>query len=807
MNYTIKNLSDFNLGYFKQKTCILVYTVFMLIPFVTFAQDELPRHYKDYDVNIKSEGVQNRKQSEVISHTISEEGAIWLRLFFKDVNLGNNSTLTITSVLDGAKQTLTAATIHDWKNTTAYFNGDKVIIELMIAPGEHEIGVNINKVGVGEIDPAVRTICGPTDDRVDSNDDAIGRLVPVGCTGWIISNGKLVTAGHCVAGGSADIIEFNVPKSNPDRTIVHPGPEDQYPVSSFISPYPNDPSPATDWAVFRASENSETGKTPLEAQNKAFNVMQTDPGDNITITGYGVDDGIDNQTQQTHTGPLVEIDNTHVRYNTDTTGGNSGSPIIDAATGNAIGVHAYGGCPWTGSNFGERVTIPAFWEAMGQGGPTTICSGNVFSFPYDESFEEGLGNHWVNNQDDDDLDWITNSGATPSLGTGPNSAFDGDSYIYVEASGNGTGSSFKTAILNSPCLNFWVLDAPKLSFRYHMFGRTVGTLAVEARTDDAGDWTTVFTKTGMQGFDWKTAEVDLSAYAGNSSVQLRFNVVTGSNWLGDIAIDAVNITNANGFPPECDDVDFNDFTIESFANQDVVGDFSIQSGGASLSLQNNTWKYIAMNYIVTENTVVEFDFSSTSEGEIHGIAFEDNNGLSQSRVFKVHGIQDYGITNFDDYIGGTKRYAIPVGNFYTGNMDRLVFINDFDAGSGNTSVFSNIKVHEGSCDQSSITAKSLVAQLESVTAIMGKEGEGDLASLSIRPNPVKDVFSIHLSQYAKGNVTATVYSILGSKKAWINLVPGVNMISTQNLSLSRGVYLIKIDSSTGESVTKKLIIN
>ncbi|WP_109299197.1 trypsin-like peptidase domain-containing protein [Aquimarina sp. AU474] len=785
---------------------------FLCLPFINFAQEELPRYYKGADIDIMSESSTAKSSQEIVTQTISEKGATWLRLFFKDVNLGSNSTVTITSDLDGASQTLSGASIKNWQNASAYFNGDKVTITLNIAAGETAIGLNIHEIGVGKEDPNNKSQCGSNDDRVDSTDDAIGRIVPIGCTGWIITNGRLVTAGHCV-GSRAQIIEFNVPKSNPDRTIVHPGPEDQYPIGNFVSPYPNSPSQANDWAVFTASANSQTGQTPIQAQGKSYNVVQSAPVGNITITGFGTDTGIDNQTQQTHTGPQSSVTNTFVRYRTDTTGGNSGSPIIDAA-GNAVGVHAYGGCSGSGgSNSGERATIPAFWDAMGLGGtppppPSEDCSGNVTAFPFSESFESNLG-QWAQ-ATSDDINWTRNSGGTPSNGTGPGSAADGSFYLYVEASGNGTGYPNKRAILNSPCLNFSGVSSPTISFQYHMLGTAINSLAVEARTNNSGNWTSVFSQTGDQGNSWNAANVDLSAYAGQSSVQLRFNVVTGSGgsgWQSDIAIDDVSIQNGTVTPPPtCDTLNFNDFQITSFSNQDSAGNSSIGNGGNSLSLTNNTWKSIALSYNVTSSTVIEFQFSSTSQGEIHAVGFEDDNSLTSSRYFKVHGSQNYGVTNFDNYSSGTTTYIIPVGNFYTGNMDRLVFINDNDAGSGNNSTFSNVKIYEGSCGQSAST-ESVIAAFENVTPIMGDQEEGDLLDLKITPNPAQDIFSIYLSRYTTGTTNAIIYDILGRKQAQLELHSGENRISTRSLSLGQGIYMIKFNNSKGEGITRKLILN
>ncbi|WP_405207291.1 T9SS type A sorting domain-containing protein [Aquimarina sp. LLG6339-5] len=791
----------------KHKIIAAVCVVFMLIPFVNYAQTQsLARHETPYNLTLKSDGVVGKNNSQVITEEVSETGATWLRLFFKEVNLGNNSTITITSKLDGATQTLTSKTIKDWNNSSAYFNGDAVTVTLSVAANDSSVGINISELSVGELDPTIKSQCGSSDDRVDSADDAIGRIVPIGCTGWIITNGKLVTAGHCV-GSRAEIIEFNVPKSNPDRTIVHPGPEDQYPIGNFVSPYPNSPSQANDWAVFDGFANSQTGQTPIQGQGASYNVTQDAPGANITITGFGTDTGIDNQTQQIHTGPLSSSTNTFVRYRTDTTGGNSGSPIIDTATGNAVGVHAYGGCSGSGgSNSGERATIPAFWDAMGLGTPppppSDECSGNVSSFPYSESFEGSIG-AWSQSSSDD-INWTVDSGGTPSNGTGPSGAVDGNSYIYVEASGNGTGYPNKQAILNAPCLNFNGVSSPTLSFQYHMTGNAVGTLNIEARTNNTGNWSSVFTRSGDQGADWNAASVDLSAYAGNSSVQLRLNVVTGTSWQGDITIDDLSITNGNTPPPTCDSLNFNDYAITGFSNQDSAGNFSIGNGGASISMTNNTWKFIPFNYNVTANTVIEFTFSSSSQGEIHGVGFEDDNTLTSSRYFKVHGTQNYGVTNFDNYGSGSTTYVIPVGNFYTGNMDRLVFINDNDAGSGNNSTFSDVKIYEGSCGQSA-TAESLIADLESAEAILGDEPEDIFKDVKIAPNPATNNFSIYLNPLVK-TAKATVFSILGQQQAEIELKPGVNTISAKNLSLGLGIYLIRIEND-GESITQKLIIN
>ncbi|WP_158447899.1 M36 family metallopeptidase [Aquimarina longa] len=430
------------------------------------------------------------------------------------------------------------------------------------------------------------------------------------------------------------------------------------------------------------------------------------------------------------------------------------------------------------------------------------CSGDVTSFPFSESFEANLG-QWKQATSGDDIDWTRQSNGTPSNGTGPAGAVDGTYYLYVEASTQGQGYPSKKAILNSPCLNFSNVTSPSLTFQYHMIGDSVGTLTVEARMDNTGNWTSVFTKTGAQGTGWNAADVDLSAYAGKASVQLRFNVVTGTSWQGDISIDKVSIQNGTTTPPNgCTALDFNDYQITAFATQDRAGDFSIQNAGAGLSLQNNTWKYISLNYTVTTNTVIEFEFSSTSEGEIHGVGFENDNALTSSRYFKVHGTQNYGVTNFDNYTSGTKKYVIPVGDFYTGSMDRLVFINDNDAGSGNTSIFSNVKIYEGSCN--GVAPSEIAARFGKMTPTLGNEDENGLSSIRISPNPL-DKGNLLKVTIPNGKLLDTSYSITNI----MGQVVGKGTLNTNgNIDVNRletGMYMLTIQNSETKTVKRFIV--
>lgn len=173
----------------------------------------------------------------------------------------------------------------------------------------------------------------------DSLAPAMARL-NTSCTAWITKGGMLITAGHCNPEPN-DIVEFNVPLSNPNGSINYSLPEDTYTVSEVINS--DDNPPDRDWAIFRVNDNPETGLQPIEAQIVYIELVQDLTGDIYRSMGYGSDAGIpgplhktlrtdngENLTQNT-TGDLVE-------FKAQLISGDSGSPIIDESTGKSVGV-------------------------------------------------------------------------------------------------------------------------------------------------------------------------------------------------------------------------------------------------------------------------------------------------------------------------------------------------------------------------------------------------------------------------------------------------------------------------------------
>jgi len=312
----------------------------------------------------------------VFSATLQAPGAGWSRVRFdaESTALPSNMRLRITSLKDNHDQHLNAQSLWQWKHSTAYFNGDTLLVEVLATPGEGVGRVVIDGLTAGSgfsQAAGFDSICGSTDDRELSSDPRNARLLPIGCTAWIIDDCAkcFITAGHCTS--RADVVEFNVPLSSSGGSIVMAAPEDQYPVDDDSMQSNGGQGIGNDWAYFGTFPNSDTGLTAGQAQGEFYRLAPAAPtstGD-IRITGYGSTFGTGaplswNQVQKTHTGPYVRKDGFGISYQTDTTGGNSGSPVLDETTGLAIGVHTHAGCSTTSGNNGTAIDRPEFQDAL-----------------------------------------------------------------------------------------------------------------------------------------------------------------------------------------------------------------------------------------------------------------------------------------------------------------------------------------------------------------------------------------------------------------------------------------------------------
>jgi V8-like Glu-specific endopeptidase len=299
-------------------------------------------------------------------------GAEWLQLEFSSFNLGS-STLRIRDLDTGELQTFTQAQLEAWEGRTGMFNSSRLQISIERARNERQRAFyQLGEIRVGEptatssftpgTGVSTNTICG-ADNRVASTDARVGRLVPVGCSAWIVGINLFLTAGHCV-GSSLSTLQFNVPASQTSGALVNPPARDQYAVVQSSVVFSNG-GIGNDWALFRVAANTQTGLLPRQAQGRQFSLANNRNITSARVTGFGTDTGTTNQTNQVHTGPFGAFSGTSATYAVDTTGGNSGSPVASAASDVAIAIHTNGGCTASGGvNSGTSFRNTTLWNAI-----------------------------------------------------------------------------------------------------------------------------------------------------------------------------------------------------------------------------------------------------------------------------------------------------------------------------------------------------------------------------------------------------------------------------------------------------------
>nr|XP_054757448.1 MAM and LDL-receptor class A domain-containing protein 1-like [Lytechinus pictus] len=124
---------------------------------------------------------------------------------------------------------------------------------------------------------------------------------------------------------------------------------------------------------------------------------------------------------------------------------------------------------------------------------------------WDCTFEDGECGY--TQVDDDEFDWSLKSGDTSSILTGP--SFDhtlGTAqgyYMYLETSQGQSGNSARLASTFAPpgkyCISFW----------FHMFGQTIGSLNVYLQRNESALDLPVWTRTSSSGNSWIEAYVDV----------------------------------------------------------------------------------------------------------------------------------------------------------------------------------------------------------------------------------------------------------------------------------------------------------
>ncbi len=170
--------------------------------------------------------------------------------------------------------------------------------------------------------------------------------------------------------------------------------------------------------------------------------------------------------------------------------------------------------------------------------------------------------------------------------------------------------------------------------------------------------------------------------------------------IGGLGIDVIDGGDGNDTIVGLESTIIDATTLTSYGGgQDVGGTVTFEGNG--VTLDGNLWKKFQVDYTITTNTVLEFDFRSTLEPEVAGIGFDNDSVINNpERYFQIYGDQNgsgSGNRDFDTYDGSGDwfHYRIDIGSYYTGFFPHLFLAND-DDGSGidGNSSFANITFYE-----------------------------------------------------------------------------------------------------------------
>ncbi len=275
------------------------------------------------------------------------------------------------------------------------------------------------------------------------------------------------------------------------------------------------------------------------------------------------------------------------------------------------------------------------------------------------------------------------------------------------------------------------------------------------------------------------------------------------NYVNNASCLSTTCTGIGGGEPEpevCTPLNFSNFAINTYAPSLSTGTSQVQNSGSTLFLQNNSGRSINLGYTVTPNTILQFEFSSTAQAQLHGVGFNSSNSLVPSRIFKVYGTLNnpQTINNFSAYSGSAYvAFSIPVGSFYTGtSLGQLFFVSGNVAGapSGN-SYFRNVRVFEsGQCSTAATFGESPVFELAS---------EAATGIFSLYPNPANYSTELYATGF-DGTLQLRVFDLSG--KVVLTQNTAATRTTMELDELKPGIYVIEARTDTRTAFREKLLI-
>lgn len=123
------------------------------------------------------------------------------------------------------------------------------------------------------------------------------------------------------------------------------------------------------------------------------------------------------------------------------------------------------------------------------------------------------------------------------------------------------------------------------------------------------------------------------------------------------------------------------------------GGYELHDGGETLVQTTNAWTEIDITgQVFDADTVLSFVFDGLAEGEIAGIALVNGDTLDPATVFQIGGTQTFGDQTYRGYSygSGPTQFNIDLSALAGQSFDKLVLINDSDAGTGGAAMWTDL---------------------------------------------------------------------------------------------------------------------
>lgn len=158
-------------------------------------------------------------------------------------------------------------------------------------------------------------------------------------------------------------------------------------------------------------------------------------------------------------------------------------------------------------------------------------------------------------------------------------------------------------------------------------------------------------------------------------------------------------------------VNFSTTSVTSALNQDMTPTgVSVKFQGQALKMVGNTWKQMSKSYVITSKTILELDVRGNGLAEFMSLGLMPAGSTDfNSRSFQFSGSTLRGVQDFNRFSARSDTYTnadveaaragfmhvkIPVGQYFTGLINYLVFACNADVSANAICEFGDIRLYE-----------------------------------------------------------------------------------------------------------------